>query len=61
MGSGISLSKAQVKQIIKRDLLLNYSIQYCQRKPAYTASEIYENCLIDAKFSVINKAIDKIF
>ena len=59
MGSGISLSKTQVIQIVKRDLLQEHIKVIKERKTASNAEEIYYNCLADAKFSIINKKLDK--
>jgi hypothetical protein len=59
MGSGISLTKQQVVQVIKRDLLIEHNKIIFNRKQAFNATDIYFNCLTDAKFLVINKQLDK--
>lgn len=60
MGSGISLTKQQVVHVIKRDLLIEYNKIIFNRKQVFNATDIYFNCLTDAKFLVINKQLDKI-
>ena len=59
MGSGISLTKHQVVQVIKRDLLIEHNKIILNRKQAFNATDIYFNCLSDATFLVINKQLDK--
>jgi hypothetical protein len=60
MGSGISLSKSQVIHIVQRDFLQEYISSVDKRKFAFTADEIYQNCLLDAKFSIINKKLKEL-
>ena len=60
MGSGISLTKQQIVQVIKRDLLIEHNKIIFNRKQAFNAIDIYFNCLTDAKFLIINKQLDKI-
>ncbi len=61
MGSGISLSREHIVQIIKRDLLqVHYHNQkVIGKNTEITAQEIYYNCLANAQLNIINKNFNK--